>query len=134
MKTQYILYGIIIAVVFILVWIGLDTFTQPGIADLKGNYVEQAVFRNENNTGPVIRVYAVYAADTLWEDMQAYGDFMPHTKYGNTKVFFFSDPDQTPEEIGPSHPHFDQKYEPYCTAKYEKTAMGEVSMVKFPFR
>ncbi|MEX2594748.1 MAG: hypothetical protein WD426_18420 [Anditalea sp.] len=134
MKTQYLIYGIIIAVIFIIVWIGMDTFTQPGISDLKGTYSEAAFYRNENNTGPVTRIYTVYAADTLWEDMEAYGNFMPHTKYGNTKVFFFSDLEQTPKEIVPEVPHFDAEYESYCIGKYEKSAMGEVSVIKFPFR
>src|SRR5690606_36739645 len=98
MKSKYIFYGIAVIVMVLVFWIGADTFTQPGIADLQGTYTEVSTYRNENNTGPVVRIYAVYAADTLWEDMEAYGNFMPHTKYGNTKVFFFSDPSHTPKE------------------------------------
>lgn len=134
MKNKYIVYVIVSVVVAIMIWIGMDTFTQPGVSDLKGTYTEVTTYRNENNTGPVLRIYAVYAADTLWEDMEAYGNFMPHTKYGNTKVFFFSDINQTPTEVVPDAPHFDAQYEEFCIGKYEKTAMGEVSLIKFPFQ
>lgn len=133
MKYKYVLYGIAVVVVIVIFWIGADTFTQPGVSDLKATYSESAIYRNENNTGPVVRIYAVYAADTLWEDMEAYGNFMPHTKYGNTKVFFFSDPAHTPKEVFPDPPHFDLEYQRYCVGKYEKTAMGEVKMLQLPF-
>lgn len=134
MKSQYLIYGITLIVLVLIIWIGMDTFSQPGISDLKGTYSERATYRNENNTGPIIRIYAVYAADTLWEDMKAYGNYMPHTKYGNTKVFFFSDPSQTPEKLNPDSPHFGEAYRNYCIGKYEKSSMGETSMTKYPFR
>jgi hypothetical protein len=134
MKSKNIIYGIIGLVVIMIVWILGDTFSQPGIADLEGDYKEMATYRNENNTGPVVRIYAVYAADTLWKDMEAYSNFMPHTKYGNTKVFFFSDPSQTPAEVFPEPPYFDQKYQAYCIAQYEKSAMGETNFLRFPFQ
>lgn len=134
MKSKNIIYVIVVLVIIMIVWILGDTFTQPGIADLEGDYKEVATYRNENNTGPVVRIYAVYAADTLWEDMEAYGNFMPHTKYGNTKVFFFSDPAQTPPEVFPDPPYFDQKYQEHCVAQYEKSAMGETNFLRFPFQ
>ena len=134
MKSKYLPYGIVLFVAVLIVWIGMDTFTQPGISDLKGDYTETGKYRNENNTGPVIRIYAVYAADTLWEDMEAYGNFMPHTKYGVTRVFFFSDPNYSPKEILPDPPYFDPEFEEYCLAEYIKSPMGEVSMNKYPFQ
>jgi len=134
MKSKYIMYGIAAIVLVTMIWILGDTFTQPGIKDLQGHYEEVAMYRNENNTGPVLRVYAVYTADTLWEDMEAYGQFMPHTKYGNTKVFFFSDPIHIPTEVFPEPPHFDPKLQPYCVAKYEKSSMGETHFLRFPYQ
>lgn len=133
MKSKTILYGIILFVLVLVVWIGLDTFSQPGIKDLKGIYSEIASYRNENNTGPIVRIYAVHTPDTLWQEMEAFGNFMPHTKYGKTLVFFFSDLQQTPEQVNPSPPHFGEQYEKYCIGKYEKSAMGETSMIKYPF-
>lgn len=133
MKFKYIIYGVAVLVVGLVFWIGADTFTQPGISDLQGDYKEIATYRNENNTGPVVRVYAVHASDTLWSDMEAYGNFMPHTKYGNTKVFFFSGSGQTPLEVFPKPPYFDPKYQGNCIGRYEKSAMGETNMSRFPY-
>jgi hypothetical protein len=133
MKQKTIFYILTVVVVIIIVWIGKDTFSQPTVGDLSGEYAEMAKYRNENNTGPVIRVYAVHTSDTLWNEMEEYGNFMPHTKYGNTKVFFFSDAEQTPSEVQPSEPHFERALEPYCIAVYEKSAMGEVSFRRQPF-
>ena len=84
MKTKYLIGVLILFVIVVMIWIGFDTFTQPGVSDLDGQYTEVAHYRNENNTGPVIRIFAVYTPDSLWADMEAYGNFMPHTKYGNT--------------------------------------------------
>ncbi|WP_163379889.1 hypothetical protein [Cyclobacterium sp. SYSU L10401] len=132
MKTNYWFYLIATVVGILVLVMVYDSLSQPGVADLKGDYRELAKFRNENNTGPVVRVFAVYTGERLWEDMRAYGDFMPHTKYGNTRVFFF---DQELEDIrlSPEPPHFDARYRSACLAKYEKSAMGQVSFQQFPF-
>lgn len=134
MKGNYLFYAILMAVVLAVLWIINDMVSQPGIGDLDGEYRELAVFRNENNTGPVIRIYAVYAADTLWDDMRAYGDFMPHTKYGNTKVYFISQNFEDEINVSPEKPHLPETFHSHCVALYEKSAMGEVNFRKFPFR
>jgi hypothetical protein len=134
MSSKYLFYGIIIVITLIIFWIISESLTQPSISDLEGEFVEMAKYRNENNTGPVIRIYAVYSADTLWEEMKKYGDFMPHTKYGNTKVFFFADKTYGPDVVRPSEPYFDSNFHDNCLAQYEKTAMGEVRFKKYPFR
>ena len=66
-----------------------DSFSQRGMKDLKGNFKEVNFYRNEQNTGPVVRIYTVTIADTIWDEMETYGDYMPYTKYGNTKVYYF---------------------------------------------
>lgn len=134
MPTRYLFYVIILIVVFLVIWIGKESFTQPGVNDLELEFEEMAFYRNENNTGPVIRVYSVYAADTLWNILEEYGSFMPHTKYGNTKVFFFDSKENSPKATFPEEPYFDEKYYKHCIGKYEKSSMGEVKFVKFPFR
>lgn len=133
MKTNKMIYFFAAFVLIIIVYIAKDTFTQPTVSDLQGGYVEQAFYRNENNTGPIIRLYAVSTADTLWQEMEDYGNMMPHTKYGNTKVYFFAEGTEAPSRISPDQPYFAEQYRPYCLAKYEKTAMGEVSFRKYPF-
>lgn len=133
MKSNYLYYALLLTVFLVLWWIIGDTISQPGIADLKGNYTEMSAFRNENNTGPVIRIFAVHAADTLWEEMRAYGDFMPHTKYGNTKVFFFLQDLSGSINVFPNQPFVSSDLANQCVAKYEKTAMGEVNFIKYPY-
>jgi hypothetical protein len=134
MSSRYVFYALIMVVVVILTWIISDTFTQPGVSDLEGEFEEMAFFRNENNTGPIIRLYAVYTPDTLWDKMRSYGAFMPHTKYGNTQVFFFHSRENTPTQLGPGEPYFEEKYSSYCIGLYEKSAMGQERFVKYPFR
>jgi hypothetical protein len=134
MSTRYLFYVIGSVVVGIMIWVTAETLTQPGIADLEVGFEEMAQYRNENNTGPIIRMYAVYSPDTAWQQMKAYGDFMPHTKYGNTKVFFFDQKENIPQELSPDPPVFDAAFQAYCIAIYEKSAMGEVRFIKFPFR
>jgi hypothetical protein len=134
MGSRKLFYGILITVVCLVVYIFIDSFSQPGIGDLKGEYKEVSFFRNENNTGPIIRIYAVYTPDSLWEEMEQYGNYMPHSKYGNTKVFFFGKQKDTPQKLYLEPPHFDQELAKNCIAFYEKSAMGQVSFVKFPFK
>jgi len=133
MKTKKMIYFFAAFVLIIVIYIAKDTFSQPNVGDLQGQYVEQAHYRNENNTGPIIRLYAVSTADTLWQEMEDYGNMMPHSKYGNTKVYFFAEGTDAPSEISPVQPYFGKQYQPYCLARYEKSAMGEVSFRKFPY-
>lgn len=91
-----------------------------------------AVYRNENNTGPVIRIFAVFTEGKDWEDMRAYGEYMPHTKYGNTKVFFFDQPIDD-FDLSPNPPYFKEVFQESCIGSYEKTAMGQASFKKYPF-
>lgn len=114
----------------IMTWHALS---QPGIKDLKGNFKEAALYRNENNTGPVTRIYAVSVKDTLWEEMLQYGEFMPHTKYGTTRVYFFQEGSPIPNQLQPGTENFPSHYQAYCLAMYEKSAMGGVRLLRNPF-
>jgi hypothetical protein len=127
-KLRNIIVGVLLTLVGYIV---NDAFMQPGPQGLKGNFKEIAFYRNENNTGPVIRVYAVTVEDTLWQEMKAYGDFMPHTKYGNTKVYFFLEGKPAPEKLYAGSENFDVAYKPFCIARYEKDAMSGVSFKKY---
>lgn len=111
-----------------------DSFFQPSEKDLKGDFTEVSFFRNEQNTGPVIRIYAVTVSDTLWKEMQTYGDYKPHNKYGNTKVYFFLNSGPSPTELYEGDENFDARYQENCIAKYEKGTMSQVVLVKHPFK
>jgi hypothetical protein len=131
MKRKHIL---ITAAAALILWFIYDSFSQPGPQDLEGDFREVAMYRNENNTGPIIRIYAVTVVDTLWEEMQAYGEYMPHTKYGNTKVYFFLKQHPAPEEVYPGEGNFDQQYQAHTLAVYEKDAMSQAAFRKYPYR
>ncbi|WP_339922173.1 hypothetical protein [uncultured Cyclobacterium sp.] len=132
MKSKNIIYLLTFLVGALVLTILFQSLSQPGIKDLKGNYKEMAVYRNENNTGPVIRIFAVFTEGKDWEDMRAYGEYMPHTKYGNTKVFFFDQPIDD-FDLSPNPPYFKEVFQESCIGSYEKTAMGQASFKKYPF-
>ncbi|MFB9863557.1 hypothetical protein [Rufibacter immobilis] len=134
MSGKKLKYALIAVCAVLMFWFMKDAFTQPGVQDLQGNFEEVALYRNENNTGPIQRIYAVTVADTLWEQMQQYGDYMPHTKYGTTTVYFFPKGQPAPESVTPGEQNFDAQFQPQCLAVYQKDAMGQVSLVKWPFR
>ena len=131
MKLKHIL---ILVSAILIGWFIYDTLSIPGVDDLEGEFKEVAMYRNENNTGPITRIYAVTVNDTLWQEMQAYGDFMPHTKYGNTKVYFFSEGKPAPDKVYPGSTNFDARFNNNALARYEKDAMGQVSFVRQPFK
>ena len=122
-----------IGISLLLIWFIADAMNQPGVQDLKGGFREVAFYRNENNTGPIIRIYAVTVADTSWQEMEQYGNFMPHTKYGNTTVYFFRQGSPAPNQLRPGQENFNPELNPHCLAKYQKDVMGNVSFKRFPF-
>ncbi|MNK04748.1 hypothetical protein D3C87_226210 [compost metagenome] len=126
--------GIALLVVGLIGWMLKDTFTQSGIKDLKGGFNEVASYRNENNTGPVQRIYSVTVNDTAKAQLQEYGDLMPHTKYGNTKVYYFLEGKGAPSKLSPGDVNFDAEFNGNCFALYEKSAMGNVGIIKWPLR
>lgn len=131
-KKQTLL--IIVILLVIIGWILKDTFTQSSIEDLKGGFTEVASYRNENNTGPVQRIYIVTIKDTTSAQLVDYGNLKPHTKYGNTKIYFFLEGGNVPSKISPGDVNFDAKYNSSCFALYEKSAMGNFGLVKNPFK
>jgi hypothetical protein len=129
-KVKYILAA---AIALLIGYIIYDSSSQPTVNDLKGNFKEVALYRNPNNTGPILRIYAVTVQGEPWEEMQKYGDLMPYTKYGNTKVFFFQEGKPAPSRIALEEPNFDAQFQQHCIARYEKDANGQVSLTRKPF-
>ncbi|AOM76421.1 hypothetical protein [Pedobacter steynii] len=123
-----------IVVLLLIGWMLKGTFTQPGIDHLKGEFTEIAHYRNDNNTGPIQHVFAVTVKDTLWSEMETYGNFKPHHKGGNTKVYFFLKGSKVPEQLTAGKINFDPSYNHSCIALYEKSAMGNTSLSKKPFK
>lgn len=124
---------LLLALAIIIGYIVYDSASQPTVADLQGGFREVAMYRNENNTGPIVRVYAVSVQDTHSKDIRRYGDLMPYTKYGTTTVYFFDAAKPFPNNLTAGEPHFDTKFGPNCLAVYRKDANGQVSLDENPF-
>ncbi|MCF2498327.1 hypothetical protein [Dyadobacter chenhuakuii] len=129
-NKKYIFLILIIAVIGYIIY---DSTSQPTVDDLKGNFKEVATFRNENNQGPIIRIYAASVEGPVFDEMQKYGDMMPYTKYGTTTVYFFDASKPFPKTLAATDPGFDPQYNDNCYAVYTKDQNGAVSFRKSPF-
>jgi len=129
-SLSYLIVAIVLVLVFLIV---RDTVNQPGVDDMKAGFKEIVKYRNANNTGPVQRIYVVTVKDSVWKEMEDYGNLMPHTKYGNTKVYFFMEGQNVPQSLQPGDVNFDPAFNPSCIALYEKSAMSQVAFNKWPF-
>lgn len=125
---------LIILVLFLVIWMLKGTFFQPGAGDLKAGFKEVAKYRNENNTGPVQHVFVVTVKDTLWAEMQTFGNYKPHHKGGTTKVYYFMEGTSVPTELSPGTVNFDRSFNTSCIGLYEKSATGYTSVNKYPFK
>lgn len=126
MKRNKLIFCLIgAAVLIVLFQIVSSSISQPGLERFDGNYEEIGFYRNENNTGPVLRIYAVRVLDSDPDWMKAFADAQPHTKYGKTLVFFFSDQLDQEIKLFPTEPHFSPEFQRFLFASYEKTPMGE---------
>lgn len=121
----------LVAVGFLLMII--DSLNNTGPDDLKGNFVEKIAIRNEQNTGPIVRIYAVTVSDTLWAEMKAFGNFKPHNKYGTTRVYYFLSNQAAPSALSIEDQNLSPEDQKRCIGKYEKNTMGQVSVVAYPF-
>ncbi len=129
---KYKAYILLLSVLIIIaiIW---NAITEPGIKDLKSDFKEVAFIRNEQNTGPVIRIYAVSLNSEDWKEMEQYGNYMPHTKYGTTRIYFFLNNSEIPEELNFGEVNIPEKYKKNCIAIYEKDGMSQTSIRKYPF-
>ena len=126
-------YVIIFVILLAAAWMIWDAVKQPGVQDLKGDFKELVFVRNEQNTGPVVRIYAVSVNDTLWQEMEKYGRLMPHTKYGLTRVYFFKANSPAPQQISLEGDNIPHEFKAGCIGRYEKNAMGQITLSKYPF-
>lgn len=124
----------LIAITIIISVILWTSFSQDTVDDLSGGFEEVAFYRNENNTGPIIRKYVVSLSDTLWHEMEQYGQMMPYTKYGTTTVFYFIHGSEIPQSLNPNSPSFDTRYQSSCIGKFDRNASGVSSFTRYPFR
>ncbi len=133
MKRKSSVYFLIAGVLVLIFFMVKNVFDQPGISDMKAGFKEVIKYRNDNNTGPIQRIYVVTVKDSIWKEMEDYGNLMPHTKYGNTKVYFFMQNGNVPNTLEPGAVNFDPTLNKSCIALYEKSAMSQVAFNKNPF-
>ncbi|HQS05176.1 MAG: hypothetical protein B7X86_11420 [Sphingobacteriales bacterium 17-39-43] len=129
-KYKVYILAVSVLIIISIIW---NTLTEPGIKDLKSDFKEVAFIRNEQNTGPVIRIYAVSIKTENWEEMEQYGNYMPHTKYGTTRIYFFLNNGEIPEELNFGEVNIPDRYKKNCIAIYEKDGMSQISIRKYPF-
>ncbi|MEH3114722.1 hypothetical protein [Pedobacter terrae] len=133
MNSKSSVYFLVAGVLVLIFFMVKDIFDQPGINDMKAGFKEVIKYRNDNNTGPIQRVYVVTVKDSIWKEMEDYGNLMPHTKYGNTKVYFFMHHANIPQSLQPGTVNFDPAFNKDCIALYEKSAMSQVAFNKHPY-
>jgi hypothetical protein len=134
MRNKKINIALSILVLVLIAWMVKGTFSQPGIENMKSGFKELGRYRNENNTGPIQYVFSVTVKDTSSTEMITYGNFQPHHKGGTTKVYFFMEGSKVPVNLTAGSVNFDPSFNPSCLALYEKSAMGNVSLTKRPFK
>ena len=113
--TVFVILGVIVK----------ESFSEQGIAAYQEQFEEVGYYRNENNTGPVLRIYAYRTQVEDPEVLKSFADLLPHTKYGRTLVFFVNQSVKASVVLSPESPHFPASLSPSILAKYEKTPMGE---------
>ena len=134
MNRKSLVYFFVAGILALIFFMVKDVFDQPGIGDMKAGFKEIIKYRNANNTGPVQRIYIVTVKDSIWKEMEDYGNLMPHTKYGNTKVYFFMQNGNVPNTLAPGEVNFDPQFNKNCIALFEKSAMSQVAFNKYPFK
>jgi hypothetical protein len=119
---MFLLGVTVVAVLFLIV---KESFSGTGTSAYQEQFEELGYYRNENNTGPVLRLYAYRSLNSNPEVMKEFADLLPHTKYGRTLVFFFEDAVIDSVALSPEAPHISPSLQPQLLATYEKTPMGE---------
>lgn len=132
MKRKKINIILSILTLMLVAWMIKGTFTQPGIEEMKSDFKEITQYRNENNTGPIQYVFAVAMKDTISAEMTTYGNFKPHHKGGNTKVYFFMEGSKLPATVTGGKQNMAPEFNSKWIYLYEKSAMGNVSLSKNP--
>lgn len=102
------IWWVVAGVIVILGYLIYESYTQPTIEDLPGDFKEVAFVRNENNKGGIIRIYAVSVGDPANAKYDACANMFPVNDYGSlTRVYFFDSSQPFPTELSLEEPHYD---------------------------
>lgn len=123
-KKRWIWFGVLVIVILMMIF--RDSSLLTNSKKIRGGFTETAFYRNENNSGPVIRLYAVKVDSPLVADFEAYGNSMPHTEHGTTKIFFFDAKEKAPDKLFLESPYYDtSQYK--AISIFQKNAVGKTS-------
>jgi hypothetical protein len=129
-KNKVYLFIISVIIIAAMLWSALST---PGINDITGNLKETAFLRNEQNTGPIVRIYTVSMDELNWDSMERYGNYMPHNKYGTTRIYFFLSSNPYRGTLNIEGENIERAFQKQCIALYEKNGMSQTSLIQYPF-
>ncbi|MCA5005498.1 hypothetical protein [Sphingobacterium bovistauri] len=113
MKKSKKVWLVAIPLILILGYMIWDSYSQPSIGDIPGEFEEVAFVRNEQNKGGVERIYAVTVGDLSNAKYEACAELFPTNDFNSvTRVFFFDKNKPYPTTLTLEPPHYD-------TSKYE---------------
>lgn len=108
MKKSKRVWFIAIPIILILGYLIWDSFSQPTITDIPGDFAEVAFVRNEQNKGGIVRIYAVTVGDIANANYDACADIFPTNDYNSvTRVFFFDKSGPYPTQLYLESPYYD---------------------------
>ena len=109
-KKVWLLAIPLIAILGYAIW---DSYSQPGIEDIPGDFKEVAFVRNEQNKGGIERIYAVSVGDIVHANYDACAELFPTNDFNSvTRIYFFDKNKPYPTTLSLEPPHYD-------TSKYE---------------
>ncbi|MFD2744462.1 MULTISPECIES: hypothetical protein [Sphingobacterium] len=107
MKSRKIIW-FVGALSLLLIYFVWDSYSQPNIKDVPGDFEEVAFVRNEQNKGGIVRIYAVTVGDPTQAQYEQCADLFPTNDYGSvTKIYFFDKNGSYPTELTLEEPHFE---------------------------
>src|SRR5690606_5426314 len=126
-RKRWIGLGLLLLVIIVIVV--RDSSLLKNTEKIRGGFTEVAFSRNENNSGPVIRLYSVKVDSPLVANFQGYGNSMPHTEHGTTRIFFFDSSKGAPDKLSLQSPHYDTvRYD--AVSIFQKNAVGKTTEKK----
>ena len=106
-KTKKV-WLIAIPLILILGYLLFDTFNQPSIKDIPGDFEEVAFVRNDQNKGGIIRLYAVAVGNPSEARYEECAKLFPTNDYNSvTRIFFFDKRLGYPTVLSLEAPHYD---------------------------
>lgn len=108
MQKQRKLWMIIIPIIVVLGYLIYDSYSQPSLKDIPGEFEQVAFIRNEQNKGGVIRIYAVTTGDIENAQFDQAADLFPTNEINSiTRIYFFDKKKPYPTTVSLESPYYD---------------------------